>query len=101
LGKPWQALSDFTRAEQASPFRGEWESLGNEFHAQLAQGRAEAWRQLGRLDMAEQFQQSAVQRTPQDAGRWLKLAEIYQAAGQPLLAQQARRQAEALMPAAR
>ena len=101
LGKPGRALSDFTRAEHASPFHGEWESLGNEFHAQIAQGRAEAWRQLGRLELAEQFQQSAVQRTPQDAGRWLKLAEIYQASGQPLLAQQARQQAEALTPAPR
>ena len=96
LQQPERALKAFALAEQASPFHGESESLGNEFYAQIAQGRAEAWRQMGRLDTAITFQQSAIQRTPQDANRWTKLADIYQAAGQSQFAEQARQRAAAL-----
>jgi tetratricopeptide (TPR) repeat protein len=96
LRQPEQALSAFALAEKASPFSGESEPLGAEFYAQVAQGRAEAWRQLGQMNRAVEFQRIAIQRTPQNASRWMKLAEIYEDAGQSQLAQQARQTADAV-----
>jgi Tfp pilus assembly protein PilF len=94
LLKPQTALAEFARAEKDSPFDNL--PAGYEFNAQIAEGRAEAWRQLGHLPEAIEFQQSALERTPDNPRRWEKLAELYQAAGQSQLAEEARRRASGL-----
>ncbi len=69
---------------------------GAEFRAQVAVGRARAWRALGGLDRAAGFQEAALRDTPRDAARWMELADLYQALGRADNAQQARRRAAEL-----
>jgi tetratricopeptide (TPR) repeat protein len=91
LQKPQAALRDFAIAEKISPFDDL--PAGNEFNAQIAEGRAEAWRQMNHLAEAIELQQSALKRTPANSRRWEKLAELYQASGQGQLADEAKRRA--------
>jgi len=48
MGQPREALLSFDRAEKESPFVGEAAALGEDFRAQLAEGRRRAWEWLDR-----------------------------------------------------
>ena len=46
MGKPDQAMISFDKAEKASPFVDEMQAEGAEFRQDIAEGRAEARREL-------------------------------------------------------
>lgn len=96
LQQPRRALDDFALAEKYAPYRHGGEELAAEFYAQLAEGRAEAWRRLTDLTRAIDFQRQALRWTPGAASRWSKLADLYTQAGQGQLAEQARRRSQEL-----
>jgi tetratricopeptide (TPR) repeat protein len=96
LNQPQEALAEFERAEQKSPFRGDSSDLGKQFNAQVAEGRARAYRQLADVDRAVTEQELAVKLNPENAAWWTELAELYQAQGQAEKAAQAREKAEAI-----
>ena len=85
----WQS---FDKAEKSSPYRNGAESLAPEVYAELAEGRSEANRLLAHWNEAIAFQQEAIQRTPQVQRRWDRLARLYEASGQPKLADEVRQQ---------
>jgi tetratricopeptide (TPR) repeat protein len=95
LQHPQLALDAFDHAVKSSPYRGA-ESVAPEFYAQIAAGRGEAYRLSGNLQQAIAFQEEAVRLTPSAAGRWERLSELLQAAGQRDRAQQAREKAREL-----
>jgi tetratricopeptide (TPR) repeat protein len=90
---PARALTSYERAEKASPFRNGGESLVPGLYAQMAEGRAEAYRQLGQANEAIKYQLQSVQLTPGNARRWNQLAEMYDAAGLSALGGEARQRA--------
>ncbi|MGD0987511.1 MAG: tetratricopeptide repeat protein [Candidatus Sulfotelmatobacter sp.] len=67
-----------------------------EIEAQVAEGKARVWAQLGDLHRAVGFQQQALSYEPSNPQRWTTLAEIYAAQGQSALEQDARQHAQAL-----
>jgi tetratricopeptide (TPR) repeat protein len=92
--EPQKALAAFDHAERVSPHLGDESEIGMAFHAQIAQGRARAYQQLGDLTKAVQFQGEAVKLTPRNAAAWNALADLYQAAGDSAKADAARAQAQ-------
>jgi Tfp pilus assembly protein PilF len=96
LNKPKQALDNFHRAERAQIFSDNSLPAAREFHAQLAEGRAEAARQMGDIGQALTLQQEATRQTPQSAARWKKLADMAASAGNRDLADSATRHASEL-----
>ena len=90
MKQPREALQAWEEAEKRSPYRGPAEPLGRGFHAQVAAGRARAWRSLGDLGSAVSFQEQAVHLVPEDPAGWLALAELYHAQGGPQSARQSR-----------
>jgi tetratricopeptide (TPR) repeat protein len=96
LNQPQLALSTFARAEDASPYRGAAADQGKRFRAQLAEGRARAFRQLNDLNQAIAQENVAVQLEPEGATHWQVLADLYQVQGQPEKAAEARVKAESL-----
>jgi tetratricopeptide (TPR) repeat protein len=93
LKHPVEALAAFAGATKSSPFRDGGESLAPELYAEIAEGRSEAQRLLGHWPEAIALQQDATQRTPLDAGRWSRLADLYQATAQMQFAAAARQRA--------
>jgi tetratricopeptide (TPR) repeat protein len=81
MKQPGNALKAFDEALRKSPFHAGAESLGTEFDARLAEGRASAYEQLGDLNRAISAQLEAVRLTPGVPDRWRALGELYQAAG--------------------
>lgn len=59
MEQPQAALQAFDRAAESSPFRGSASRFGRGFHAQIAQGRAKAWRTLGDAQRAAEFDRQA------------------------------------------
>ena len=98
MKQPREALQAWEEAEKRSPYRGPAEPLGRGFRAQIAAGRARAWRSLGDLGGAVSFQEQAVHLVPEDRAGWLDLAELYHAQGREQSAQQARQRAWELQP---
>ena len=96
LNQPQEALAAFERAEKESPYRGDSSDLGKQFGAQVAEGRARAYRQLADVDRAVTEQELAVKLNSENAAWWTELAELYQAQGQAEKAAQAREKAEAI-----
>lgn len=96
LNQPQEALAAFEHAEDKSPYRGESSDLGKQFNSQVAEGRARAYRQMNDPDRAVAEQELAVRLSPDNAGWWTELAELYQAQGQAEKAVQAREKAEAI-----
>jgi tetratricopeptide (TPR) repeat protein len=96
LNQPQEALTAFERAEEKSPYRGDSSNLGGQFNAQVAEGRARAYRQLADVDRAVIEQESAVRLSPENAAWWTELAELYQVQGQAEKAAQAREKAQAM-----
>lgn len=96
MNQPQEALAAFERAEKKSPYRGDSQELGKTFSAQLAEGRARAYRELNDLDHAIGQQESAVRLSPENAAWWSTLADLYAAQGQAEKAQLAREKARSL-----
>jgi tetratricopeptide (TPR) repeat protein len=96
VDRPERALAAFAKAEKSSPFRNGGESLAPELYAEIAEGKAEAHRGLGRWNEAIAFQQEATRRTPLVVRRWKRLADLYQATGQMQLAAEAQQRAAEL-----
>lgn len=96
MNQPEDALKAFERAEKKSPYRGDSSGLGNEFNAQLAEGRARAYREMSNLNNAVSQQELAVLLSPEHAGWWAELADLYQARGQNAKAIEAKQKAETL-----
>ena len=94
--QPESALAAFDRADRNSPYRNDSSELGRQFNAQLAEGRARAYRQMNDLDRAVAEQESAVSLSPGNAVWWMALAEMYQAQGQMEKSLRARERAEAI-----
>jgi tetratricopeptide (TPR) repeat protein len=94
--QPQSALAAFDRVDLNSPYRGDSSELGNQFNAQLAEGRARAYRQMNDLNRAVAEQESAVTLSPGNAVWWMALAEMYQAQGQEEKSSRARERAEAI-----
>lgn len=99
MNRPRDALAAFERAERKSPYRRDSSDLGKQFNAQLAEGRARAYRELNDLEEAVVQQELAVKLSPDRVAWWAELAELYQAQGQPQKASQAREKAESLQKA--
>jgi tetratricopeptide (TPR) repeat protein len=96
MNQPGNALNAFEEAALRSPYQGTDSRLDPEFSARLAEGTADAYQKLGRLDFAIAAQQRAVSLTPEAANRWRELADLYMAAGRPDQAAEARRQSATL-----
>ena len=96
LSHPEKALSAYSAARKSSPFRNGGESLAPELYAEIAEGNSEAERLQGHSAEAIAFQREATQRTPSVAARWTRLADLYEASGQPQLAAEARQHAAEL-----
>jgi len=100
MGRPKDALGEFDRAEEKSPFRGDAGSEeGRSFNARLAASRAKALRAMNDLPRAIAQQERATQLAPENAAAWDTLAELAQAQGDASKAQMARGRAEALRAA--
>ena len=93
MNQPKTALESFSRAEAASPYGGVAADHGKRFRAQIAEGRARAYRQLNDLGRAVAEQTMAVELEPGNAARWRVLAELYQAQGKKEKAAEARAKA--------
>ena len=98
LNSPQKALDAFDQAERRSPFEKGAAVLGVEFHARLAEDRAHAWKMLGDLSRATQYAEQSVRLTPENAARWLMLADFYTLQGKTDAAAEARQRAAALAP---
>ena len=97
MNQPQDALAAFERAERKSPYREDSPNLGKQFHAQLADGRARAYRELNDLDHAVAQQELAVKLNPGNAAWWTTLADLYQAQGQAEKSSRAREKAQSLL----
>ena len=101
MGKPKDALAEFVRADEKSPFRGDVSSEeGRGFNARLATARAKALRAMSDLPGAIIQQERAAQLTPENPATWDTLAELAQAHGDRAKAEAARSRAETLRAAA-
>jgi tetratricopeptide (TPR) repeat protein len=96
MDQPESALAAFGRANQNSPYRGDSSDLGKQFNAQLAEGRARAYRQMNDLSRAVAEQESAVRLGAENPARWIALADLYQALGQPEKSLRARETAKSM-----
>jgi len=100
MNEPQAALASFARAESISPYQGDTSDHGRQFRTLLAEGRARAFRQLNDFEHAVAQQEIAVRLSPENASRWITLADLYEAQGQQEKAARAREQAAALEKAA-
>jgi tetratricopeptide (TPR) repeat protein len=96
MNQPQEALAAFERARKTSPYNGDSSDLGKEFNAQVAEGRARAYRELNKLDRAVEQQELATRLSPENPRRWVALAELYEAQGQATKGAQAREKAQAI-----
>ena len=96
MNQPEDALGAFDKAARTSPYKGAEKGLDPEFSARLAESTAAAYQKLGKIDQAISSQQAAVQLTPEAAGRWKTLADLYQSAGRSDQAAEASQRAENL-----
>jgi tetratricopeptide (TPR) repeat protein len=97
LGQASRALNDYAKAEEVGKrYLEGGEERNPAFFAQIAEGRAGVYFQLGQLQRAIEFQQVATEKTPDNAVRWKTLGDLYGKAGQVQLAEQAYARASAL-----
>jgi tetratricopeptide (TPR) repeat protein len=99
MKQPQQALEAFDRAQRASPYQGESSDMGKAFDAQLAEGRARAYRQLNDMDRAVAQQKLATSLNPENPASWTALADLYDAQGQTADSLQARLHAQSIQDA--
>ncbi|HTT34167.1 MAG TPA: tetratricopeptide repeat protein [Methylomirabilota bacterium] len=98
MNRPQDALAAFQRAEKESPYRADSADMGMTFRAQLAEGRARAYRELNDINHALEQQELAVRLNANNAPSWVALAELYEAKGQTEKAAQTREKAKSLQP---
>ncbi len=96
LRHPELALEALGEAEKSSPYRNGAESLAPKLYAEIADGRSDAQKMLSHLPQAIEFKQEAVRLDPTVPSRWIKLADLLEAAGQTDASQQARQRAREL-----
>ena len=94
--QPREALESLQAAENNSPFRHGGESVAPELYAEIAEARAAAYAKLGNTQQSIEQQQLAVKLTPSVAGRWMRLADLLQNAGQSQAAAEAKEKAQEL-----
>ena len=90
--RPEQALQAFDRCANTLPLLPSM-LVDNSFLSNLAYSRAVAWSTLGDRKRAIEFQQEAVQLSPETPEFWLYLARLYETDGRVQEAQQARERA--------
>lgn len=95
-GQPRKAMAALQEAEGSSPYRHGGESAAPELYAEIAEGRAVAYRMLGDLPRAIEQQRRAVSLTPLSGARWNTLADLLQFDGQWQAAMDARSKARDL-----
>jgi tetratricopeptide (TPR) repeat protein len=93
--RPDDALRAFDKALDKLPAKSSPENDAP-FYANLAHGRALAWRTLGNLKQAVSFEEETVRLTPDRSDGWLALAELYDLQGRGQDAQHARDRATRL-----
>lgn len=96
VADPEDALEAFDEAMRCSTTdlkRGRGE---NSFLYKVATGRAEAWRRIGDIGQATEFQQQAAQLAPNAQRAWLNLAQLYELAGRSADAERAKAHAASL-----
>ena len=99
--RPQDALKAFDRASTSVPARSETGGGGDPaFYANLAHGRAMAWKSLGDLKRAIAFEEQTVGITPDRSDDWLELANLYEQVGRSTDALRARERATQLMSGA-
>jgi tetratricopeptide (TPR) repeat protein len=96
MQKPQEALADFDRSDRLAQSRGIASALADQFFAQTANGRAHAYRALGNLTSALEWQEKAAALMPQSAGYWNELADLYAQTNQPEKSNAARERAAKL-----
>jgi len=96
MGQPNKAMAAFQEAEENSPYRHGSEAIAPELYAQIAEGRATAYRIQGDRHRAIEQQRRAVELTPWSATRWNTLADLLQLDGQQQAAMAARVKAQDL-----
>jgi tetratricopeptide (TPR) repeat protein len=94
--QPREALEALQSAEKRSPFRHGGESVAPELYAEIAEGRAAAYAEMGSTPQAIEQQQLAVKLTPAVATRWIRLANLLQTAGEYEAAAAAKEKAQEL-----
>jgi Flp pilus assembly protein TadD len=90
--RPEEALRAFDRSLREMPAADNDPSFG----ANLAHGRAQAWKALGNLKQAVAFEEETVRLTPDRSDDWLELAQLYDLEGRGEDALQARQRAARL-----
>lgn len=97
LRDPQQALADLAKAETIGSAYWKGDTSQNPaLFAQIAAGRASAYAQMHDMQRAILYQKEAASRTPENAGRWKTLADMYRATGQTALAEEALEKAMSL-----
>ena len=81
--QPQAALDALAQASKSNPYGGTGAPAAAEFRAQIAEGRAAAYMQLGQAQRAVELQRFAVQQTPGNARRRQVLEQDCQAAPIP------------------
>lgn len=94
LRHPREALAAFDEATRSELKWGVTTPDLAEFHARVAEGRANAWVQLGDATRVIQYELQALQFTPGNPDRWKKLADLYESMGNSLEAQVAMQKAQ-------
>ena len=90
--RPEEALRAFDRSLRSMPAAGNDAS----FRANLAHGRAMAWKTLGNLQQAVASEEETVQFAPNRSDDWLELAQLYDLEGRSEDARHARERAASL-----
>ncbi len=90
--RPEEALRAFDRSLRSMPAAGSDAS----FRANLAHGRAMAWKTLGNLQQAIASEEETVQLTPNRRDDWIELARLYDLEGRGEDARHARERAASL-----
>jgi tetratricopeptide (TPR) repeat protein len=94
---PTEALAAFDKAERFDRKSDDATTPEvNEFHAQVAEGRASAWMLLGDTERAADYEERALKLTPENENRWRTLAGLYKSLGRTSEAENALEKAQEL-----
>lgn len=97
LAQPREALSAFDGALRRKPkASGLEDEVDESFFANVAHGRAMAWKAIGDSQRAIAFEQETLKIAPDRGDDWLELANLYESAGRAQEAVQARQRATQL-----
>ena len=96
VADPEDALEAFDEAMRCSTTDLKRGTGENSFLYKVATGRAEAWRRIGDIGQATEFQKQAAQLAPNAQRAWLNLAQLYELAGRSADAERAKAHAASL-----